>query len=260
MLLKKEGFPERDEFVLCTVTNIQFHSVFVDLDEYVKPGMIHISEISPGRIRNIRDFVKEGKKVVCLVLRINTEKGHIDLSLRRVNESQKRNKINQVKQEQLVENIIEHVAKKLNLDVKTLFNKVASKVKDYPSLYHYFESIVSGESSIKDPGLSQEETKLLDETIKQRIKLHEVEIRGALTLKSYSPDGVDVVKAILTKAEESGKGNISILFTGGGKYKVSVKSSDYKNAEKILEKSLSIIETAIKKDQGDYEFVRAEKK
>jgi len=64
MLLKKEGFPERDEFVLCTVTNIQFHSVFVDLDEYVKPGMIHISEISPGRIRNIRDFVKEGKKVV----------------------------------------------------------------------------------------------------------------------------------------------------------------------------------------------------
>src|SRR3989338_5359313 len=81
MLLKKEGFPEEDELVMCTVTQVQFHSVFVILDEYDKGGMIHISEVSPGRIRNIRDFVREGKKVVCKVLRVNKEKGHIDLSL-----------------------------------------------------------------------------------------------------------------------------------------------------------------------------------
>ena len=84
MLLKKEGFPEEDELVMCTVTQVQFHSVFVTLDEYDKGGMIHISEVSPGRIRNIRDFVREGKKIVCKVLRVNEEKGHIDLSLRRV--------------------------------------------------------------------------------------------------------------------------------------------------------------------------------
>ena len=64
MLLKKEGFPEEDELVMCTITKVQFHSVFAQLDEYDKGGMIHISEVSPGRIRNIRDFVKEGKKVV----------------------------------------------------------------------------------------------------------------------------------------------------------------------------------------------------
>ncbi|MEK6869062.1 MAG: S1 RNA-binding domain-containing protein, partial [Nanoarchaeota archaeon] len=49
MLLKKEGFPEEDELVMCTVTKVQFHSVFVTLDEYDKGGMIHISEVSPGR-------------------------------------------------------------------------------------------------------------------------------------------------------------------------------------------------------------------
>ena len=62
MLLKKQGFPEESELVLCTVTSVQYHSVFVDIDEYGKSGLIHISEVSPGRIRNIRDFVKEGKK------------------------------------------------------------------------------------------------------------------------------------------------------------------------------------------------------
>ncbi|MEK6948847.1 MAG: S1 RNA-binding domain-containing protein, partial [Nanoarchaeota archaeon] len=60
MLLQKKGFPQEDELVLCTVTKVEFHSVFVTLDEYGKGGMIHISEVSPGRIRNIRDFVREG--------------------------------------------------------------------------------------------------------------------------------------------------------------------------------------------------------
>ena len=74
MLYKKQGFPEEDELVLCTVNNVQHNSVFVDLDEYNKRGLIHISEIAPGRIRNIRDYVVEGKKIVCKILRIDQEK------------------------------------------------------------------------------------------------------------------------------------------------------------------------------------------
>ena len=93
MLFKKQDFPEESELVLCTVTSVQYHSVFVELDEYSKNGMIHISEVSPGRIRNIRDFVKEGKKIVCKVLRINREKGYIELSIRRDNETEKSRKI-----------------------------------------------------------------------------------------------------------------------------------------------------------------------
>ena len=110
MLLKKEDFPEEDELVMCTVTKVQFHSVFVRLDEYDKSGMIHISEVSPGRIRNIRDFVKESKKIVCKVLGITKEKGHIDLSLRRVTETQKRNKVDEIKQQQKAEKILEFVS------------------------------------------------------------------------------------------------------------------------------------------------------
>ena len=68
MLYKKQGYPEEEELVLCTVTNVQHHSVFVNIDEYNLSGMIHISEVSPGRIRNIRDYVKEGKVIVCKVL------------------------------------------------------------------------------------------------------------------------------------------------------------------------------------------------
>ena len=103
MLYKREGLPEEDEIVMCTVTKIFPHSVFVNIDELNKTGVIHISEISPGRIRNIRDFVKQDKKIICKVLRINKERGHIDLSLRRVIDAQRRNKSDEIKQEQLAE-------------------------------------------------------------------------------------------------------------------------------------------------------------
>ena len=74
MFLRRQGFPEEGELVFCMVTKIQYHAVTVNLDEYDKPGLIHISEVSPGRIRNIRDYVTEGKKVVCKVIRINQER------------------------------------------------------------------------------------------------------------------------------------------------------------------------------------------
>ena len=144
MLLTKKGFPEEDELVMCTVTKVQFHSVFVNLDEYGESGMIHISEVSPGRIRNIRDFVKEGKKVVCKVLRVNEDKGHIDLSLRRVTETQRRTKVDEIKQQQKAEKILEFVAKDLNLDTKKLLEEITENIsKKYNSPFMLHIKIVA---------------------------------------------------------------------------------------------------------------------
>src|SRR3990172_126972 len=103
MLLKREGWPEEGEIVICTVTRILPNSVFANIDEYRRSGMIHISEVAPGRIRNIRDYVSEGRVVVCQILQVNREKGHIDLSLRRVSEIAKRKKLEEVKLEQKAE-------------------------------------------------------------------------------------------------------------------------------------------------------------
>ena len=141
MLFKKQGFPEEGDSVLCTVTSVQYHSVFVNIDEYGKSGMIHISEVSPGRIRNIRDFVKEGKKIVCKVLRVNEEKGYIDLSLRRVNESEKRRKIDDIKKEQNSEKIVELAAQKIGIKTEQLYKEILDKISmDYASLHEFFDN------------------------------------------------------------------------------------------------------------------------
>ncbi|HII71574.1 TPA: translation initiation factor IF-2 subunit alpha [Candidatus Woesearchaeota archaeon] len=261
MVEKKKDFPEESDLVLCTVTKIYPHCVFANLDEFDrKQGMIHISEISPGRIRNIHDYVKIGKKIICKVLSINMEKGHIDLSLRRVSEGQKREKAELIKRQQKAEKIIEFVAGKLKTDKQKLQDDLVSKLGDeYPSLHDAFEEFIVDESVLSKLGLPKAFYDNLAEVIRQRIKPPEVEIDGEIKLKSNAPAGVNVVKKILCDAEKLDE-SLTIRYNGGGSYSINVVYDNYKDAEKILKKATDLMEGEAKKNECDYSFRRIEKK
>jgi len=259
MLLKKKGFPAEDELVLCTVSNIHFHSVFAKLDEYEnKTGLIHISEISPGRIRNIRDYVVEAKKIVTKVLRVDKKSGHIDLSLRRVNDNQKRLKINEIKQEQKSEKIIEQVAKNNNLDPKQLYIELTEKIfKKYDDLTNCFKDVVKKETVFEKLEVNKDIADQLTEIIKVRFKEEDVVIGGLLKVRSYETDGVEIVKKALQDLEKLSK-SISLTYAGGGSYKIEVTTKKYKEAEKILDKAVKKINTVQETGVLEAQFVRKE--
>src|SRR3989344_7158518 len=91
---------EQDELVICTVEKIVGTVVFVKIPWKGKEidGSITISEIAPGRIRNLRDYVVPKKRVVCKILRISPQ-GNVELSLRRVTQKEKKEIIELDKQE-----------------------------------------------------------------------------------------------------------------------------------------------------------------
>ena len=249
MLLKKTGFPQSEELVLCTVTGVNPHSVFCTLDEYGgRTGMIHISEVAPGRIRNIREFVQEGKKVVTKVLQVNMEKGHIDLSLRRVNQSQKTNKLNQIKQEQLSEKIVEYAAKQTGDSVLTLYSKLSEKlVPQFGTIFAAFEQAANDKLNLETV-VDKKVAKMLTDAIKQRIKPPEVKIGGDLKLTSYAPDGVQEIKDALEIASKAG---VKVRYMGAGTYHMEVIAEDYKEAEKTLASAIDpILEHAKEKDMA----------
>ncbi len=233
MYYKKNGAPEEGEIVLCTVKKILYHSVFITIDEYRSlEGMLHISEISPGRIRNIRDYVKEGKQIVCKVLKIDKIKGHIDLSIRRVNTSQKVNKIKEFKQEQRAEKILELIGKELNKDLPKMYKELGFKlIEEYGSINNAFENFALDDELIDNLKLPKKSSDLLKKIIESKIKIPEVEVKETLKITSEKPNGIEIIKKILTKLQ---KGQIKINYLGSPKYKVEVKASDYKTAEGIL--------------------------
>jgi translation initiation factor 2 subunit 1 len=242
MQYKINGYPEEDEIVLCKVTKIFPNSVFVELLEYGKPGMIHISEVSPGRIRNLRDYVSVGRQIVCKILRMDREKGHIDLSLRRVNSNQRREKLDEIKSELKSESLVKNLAKKLGRKFEELYDEITKEVfKKYSYLNLCFKDVVAGEVDLIKLGLSKELSKEITEAVIEKFKPKKIKIQGEIRLKTFHEDGVDKVKKTLISVEKISK-TIDLSYLGAGRYKLIVEDFDYKPAEKTLKKIQTILE------------------
>jgi small subunit ribosomal protein S1 len=65
------------------VTNITDFGVFVDLGGV--EGLIHVSELSWGRVRHPADMVEVGDKLYAIVLQVDKDRSRIALSLKRLN-------------------------------------------------------------------------------------------------------------------------------------------------------------------------------
>lgn len=258
----KKDLPDESDVVVCTVKTILKDSIFISLDEYNnKEGLIHISEIAPGRIRNIRDYVKEGKKIVCLVLRVNKEKGHVDLSLRRVTPSLKTAKNENVKQENKAEKLLEAVGKKLNLDLNKMYDLVGNKIlQKYEFMHHCFQEIVlKDESVLTSLGIDAKIAAEIVKIVRERIKPPEVRVDGNLSLMSRAPNGIDFIKKALKDAEDLAKAkkyDLRIIYLGAPRYKLTIKATDYKTAEKELNEISEIAIKEMKKAGGTGNLVQ----
>ncbi len=254
MFYKKKDLPEEGELVVCTVKKVLSHSVFVALDEYEDAeGMIYISEISPGRIRNIRDYVKEGKKIVTKVLKVN-DKHHIDLSLRRVSTGLKIKKSKEYKQEIKAEKLLELIGKTNKMSIEDMYKEVGYKaIDEYGSLTEFFNEVLKDEKIVKKLDIKDKIAKDLVKNIKEKMKIPEVRISGDLIIKSYDTNGVNIIKKALT---ESVKEGITISYVTAPKYKITVESKDYKKAEAILKEAVEKINNEVKKGDIEFEFKR----
>ena len=242
MHYKKPGLPNINDFVVCTVKTILHHSVFVSLDEYDNlEGLVHISEIAPGRIRNIRDYVKPDKKIVCKVLKVNIQSKQIDLSLRRVSVNAMKLKIDEIRQEEKAEKLLEIIGKTLNLNLEMMYKEAGTKIIDeFGSLQEGFNSISKHEDEVlKKLGLNDKVANVLIKTVKEKIKPPKIKIKLILELKSYDSNGLDLIKNLLINASNEYKkktDNIEISYISAPRYQLEITSSqDIKKAESSAE-------------------------
>lgn len=259
MYYREVGFPEEGELVFGTVTNVQYNSVFVEIEEYGRSGLIHISEISTGRIRNINDYVKEGDHIICKVIKINEDKGHIDLSLRRVTELQKKNKRNQRKQEQKAEKLLRDLGKEIGEYPKKIYQDIKPSLT-YRFLHEAFNAVVERDEKLVDMGIPKKYAEPLEEIVRDKIERKTVRVGGEISVSTYASDGLSIVKDALKDAESKAE-NVEINYLGAGKYKISVKDYNYKDAEETLEESLDAIKQPVQASEGGhFEFEKKKQK
>ena len=72
---------EKGKVVTGYVTGIENYGVFVGLDEYYS-GLIHISEISNGFVRNVNDYVNVGETIKVKIVESDENNHQIKLSIK----------------------------------------------------------------------------------------------------------------------------------------------------------------------------------
>ena len=259
---KMVGFPEEGELVVGTVVKVENFGAFVGLDEYPgKEGFIHVAEVAPGWVKYIRDYVRENQKVVTKVLSVHTKKGHIDLSLKQVNEHQRREKIQQWKNEQRAEKLFELIAERSGLSADKAWEEFGNRlIETFGTLYGALE-----ETSM-NPGVLEEEdfegawTENFIQVAQDSIVAPTVEIRGYFKLGSTAPDGVNIIREALMKAGlvENAEVTINVQYLGAPRYGVQVKALNYKDAEEELKKALDRVIGYMEEHDGEGSFHRTE--
>ncbi len=232
-----KDYPEEEEVVLCTVKDIKKSQVFVNIDAYNKEGVIQFSEVAPGRIRNIRDFVVPGKKIVCKVLRVIKETGHIDLSLRRVSAKEKEAVMKAYAKEKDSESLLKAV-------LKDKFDIIKQNIlKKYPSLYEFLIEFSKNIKIAKDVGIKQDLVKEIEDEIKKRFKEKEIEKVYTIEVKTTSSDGIFLIKELFNKLSEKGR----LKYISAPKYEIIIKGKNFQDIKKNVEEIKNILSAYAKK-------------
>ncbi len=237
-------FPESDEFVVCTVKKIMPYGAFCSLDEYGgMDSFLHVSQVSSGWIRNIREHLREGQKLVAKVITIDRDKGQVDLSLKQVTEADRKRKLANFQEEKKANKLIEVAAIRLKQPKAN-----ADKLVIEP-LVKKFGSLSAGLAAIRETDFQEEIiptawADVLKEIVSKEMKARTVEVRKNLTISSSASDGINVVINALEELEKltDKKTSVHVHYLAAPNFFVQITSTDYKTAEKKLLKIRETLE------------------
>jgi translation initiation factor 2 subunit 1 len=259
--MKYSGWPENGELVVGKVDEIADFGVFIDLEEYEdKRGLVHISEVASGWIKNVRDHVREGQTVVAKVLGVDESAQQIDLSLKDVNEHQRKEKIQEWKNEQKADKWMT-IAFGDDISDEQYAAVANELLAEFGSLYDGFEqAAIHGNEALEDVDLDDDEVAQIVETARENVAVPYVNVTGYVDLECPTPDGVDRIKEALQAAEGDGELpdeiELSVSYVGSPEYRIKVRAPDYKTAESALEESAQRAKETIEAAGGTGEYHR----
>jgi translation initiation factor 2 subunit 1 len=259
--MKYSGWPEPGELVVGRIDEIEDFGVFVDLLEYDdKRGLCHISEVASGWIKNVRDHVSTDQRVVAKVLDIDESSQQIDLSLKDVNDHQRKDKIQEWKNERKADNWMEQA---FGSDISDeQYAAVANELlATFGSMYDGFEAAaIHGAEGLEDTDIDDDEITAIVDVARENVSVPYVKVTGYVDLEVPAGDGVDTIKEALKAAEGNGEVpeevELEVTYVGSPEYRITVQAPDYKTAEAELEESAARAESVIGDHGGSSRYHR----
>lgn len=242
--------PDEGELVVVEVTDIHEHSATVRIEGYDTSGLIHISEVSRSWVRDIRQHVKEGEKTVAQVVEI--EDGSINLSLKRVNDNQKREKMEAWRKEEKADKFLQRVADETGTDIDDLYEAVAFPFQEeYGATFEGFERAAMGEADFDELGMDTELADAVSQVAKNNISLKRVEMEGEMEIRVPGGDGVSTIRDALQVGE-----NVEVRYRSAPTYAITVWGRNQEDAKQRMNEAVDSIRGKVEAGGGTFSFTK----
>ena len=254
--IENQDMPEVGELVLALVTSMSSHGAKVVLEEYNNMyGFLHVSEIATGWVKNVSRFVTVNQKVVLKVIRVDSTRTEVDLSLRQVSGEDRKQKLLSMKRYDKSRSIFDTLQTRVKL-TEDQKNEYLDKVEDqFGTVYSGLEELIrDGDKAFNKLDIPEKVVTELAGIAKNKISIPMVNVTGIIQVTTQDPDGINLIKNSMSQvlSNKTGK-KVEISYLGSPKYKITVYSEDYKSAEKKLSSAVEKIKKSIGK-KADFSF------
>ncbi|EJT48465.1 eukaryotic translation initiation factor 2 subunit alpha [Trichosporon asahii var. asahii CBS 8904] len=244
------------ELVMVQVQSIEDMGAYVKLLEYDGiEGMILLSELSRRRIRSVQKLIRVGRNEVVVVMRVDPDKGYIDLSKRRVSAEEVVKCEEQYEKGRAVDSILTQVAKRRNVPTESLYEQIAWPLqRKYGHAYEAFKlsiqepEVVFGPLEIEPDTLAE-----LKHTIARRLTPKPVKVRADIEVRCFAYNGIEAIRKALKAGEalSTEAVPIKVRLVAPPLYVMSTTSTDKSAAIETMEKAVEAINQTITEEKGD---------
>lgn len=249
-------FPEVDELVVVNVRQIQEMGAYVKLLEYDNiEGMVLLSELSRRRIRSVQKHIRVGRNEVVVVLRVDKEKGYIDLSKRRVSPEDVVKCEERFNKSKAVHSIMRHIAEKHNVPLETMYTTIGWPLyRKYGHAYDAFKLAITNPDHVFE-GLEPPKSGVINDLLAQisrRLTPQPIKIRADVEVTCFGYEGINAIKAALKAAEDvhTEEVPIKVKLVAPPLYVLLTNALDKSLGLKKLEEAIGAIEKSITASNG----------
>lgn len=260
-------YPEIESVVMVNVRNIADMGAYVSLLEYNNiEGMILLSELSRRRIRSIHKLIRVNRNEVVMVLRVDKDKGYIDLSKRRVSPEDVAACEDRFNKAKAVHGVLRHLAERRKLYLEDLYEKIGWPLyKKYGHAYDAFKLAISDDKSAGDPfddiDVPQDMKDELRSYILRRLAPQPIKIRSDVEVSCFTYEGIDAIREALFAGMALSKENsqIKIKLIAPPIYVLSTMTLEKEAGIALLQAAIDVIREKITAKGGKMDVKMAPK-
>lgn len=237
--------PRHGGLVLVVVGKITNFGAYCKLIEYDNvEAFLPIREVSSGWIKNIREYIHEGQKLVCYVHNVDKDKGTIDISLKRVSPKDSKEKIRSYNLEKRLNALFAQTLKKEKYsgNKDELGEAIKQEFGTYTSM---MENAVGNTPEFAQSKIPKKIKDAFVKVLEQNRKQKKYFVSYIATIYTYNTEsGATELRNLMKEIKETG---IELGYIGAPKYRLFAEGTDYVDAEAKISKVQELINSKLKK-------------